>query len=80
MLFSSTTFIYLFLPTVILFYHVILRKSRLLQNIFLLAASLIFYAWGEPKFVLVMMASIVVNWLIGPLISKIGKNGALRSC
>lgn len=70
MLFSSTTFLYLFLPIVLFFNFIIFKKSRLLQNIFLLFASLFFYAWGEPKFVLVMMASIVVNWFFGLIISK----------
>ena len=68
-LFSSTTFIYLFLPAVLLFYFVLLRWSRKLQNVFLLLASLLFYAWGEPKFVLVMMASILLNWAFGWLVS-----------
>ena len=70
MLFSSTTFLYLFLPIVLFFNFIVFKKSRLLQNIFLLFASLFFYAWGEPKFVLVMMASIVVNWFFGLIISK----------
>lgn len=70
MLFSSTTFLYLFLPAVLFFNFVILRKSRRLQNIFLLLASLFFYAWGEPKFVLVMMASIVINWGFGILVNR----------
>ena len=74
MLFSSTTFIYLFLPIVLFFYYVIFRKSRLLQNIFLLFASLFFYAWGEPKFVLIMIASIFINWLFGLLVSKSREN------
>lgn len=70
MLFSSTTFIYLFLPIVLFFNFIVFKKSRLLQNVFLLFASLFFYAWGEPKFVLVMIASIVVNWFFGLIISK----------
>ena len=70
MLFSSTTFLYLFLPIVLFFNFIVFKKSRLLQNIFLLFASLFFYAWGEPKFVLVMIASIVVNWFFGLIISK----------
>lgn len=70
MLFSSTTFLYLFLPTVLFFNFIVFKKSRLLQNIFLLFASLFFYAWGEPKFVLVMIASIIINWLFGLLVSK----------
>ena len=42
----------------------------MLQNIFLLFASLFFYAWGEPKFVLVMIASIIINWFFGLMVSK----------
>ena len=74
MLFSSTVFLYLFLPIVLFFYFVVFRKSRMLQNIFLLLASLIFYAWGEPKFVLVMIASIITNWFLGLVISKTKNN------
>lgn len=70
MLFSSTIFLYLFLPCVLFCYYVVFKKSRRLQNIFLLFASLFFYAWGEPKFVLVMIVSIIVNWFLGMLISK----------
>lgn len=74
MLFSSTTFIYLFLPIVLFFYFVILKKSRLLQNIFLLFASLFFYAWGEPMFLLIMIASIIINWAFGIWINKKREN------
>ncbi len=73
MLFSSTTFIYLFLPIVVLFYY-LFKWNRLLQNILLLLASLVFYAWGEPKFVFVMMTSIIVNWLLGLIIDKKKRN------
>ena len=76
MLFSSTTFIYLFLPAVILVYYTVLRKRRFLQNVFLLAASLVFYAWGEPKFVFVMMASIAVTWLLGLALDRNRENRA----
>ncbi len=65
MLFSSTTFLYFFLPAVLLVYYGLLRRSRPLQNLFLTLASLFFYAWGEPKFVLVMLLSIFMNWLFG---------------
>ena len=70
MLFSSTTFIYLFLPLVLLFNFVIFRWSRLLQNINLLFASFFFYAWGEPKYVFLMIGSIIVNWFFGLMVSK----------
>ncbi|MBR3396451.1 MAG: MBOAT family protein [Lachnospiraceae bacterium] len=65
MLFSSIVFIYLFLPAVVLVYFVLLRNHRSAQNCFLFIASLFFYAWGEPKFVLILILSIVINWLIG---------------
>jgi len=65
MLFSSITFIYLFLPAVLLVYYLFLKKHRTLSNVFLFAASILFYGWGEPKFVFVMLASIVLNWFLG---------------
>lgn len=74
MLFSSTTFLYLFLPFVLFGNFVVFRKSRTGQNVFLLFASLAFYAWGEPKFVLAMMASIAVNWFFGLMASKAREN------
>lgn len=77
MLFSSTTFLYFFLPIVLFFNFIVFKKSRLLQNIFLLFASLFFYAWGEPTFVLIMIASIVVNWFFGLMISKKHDNKAI---
>jgi len=70
MLFSSATFIFVFLPLVLLFYYTIFRKSRKWQNIFLTLSSLFFYAWGEPWFVIIMMGSIFVNWGFGLLVDK----------
>ena len=70
MLFSSSTFLFAFLPIVIFVYYVFLRKYRSLQNVFLLISSLIFYAWGEITFVFVMMLSIVANYLFGLFVSK----------
>ncbi len=75
MLFSSTVFIYLFLPLVLIGYYGIFRKSRKAQNVFLLIASLFFYAWGEPGFVLVMMASIFANWVFALLVCRAKKSG-----
>ena len=70
MLFASTVFIFEFLPAVLLLYYVVLRKFRTGQNILLLVASLLFYAWGEPKYVLIMILSIIVNYLFGLLVDK----------
>ena len=79
MLFSSTTFLYLFFPVVLFFYYVPLRRSRPLQNVFLLLASLMFYAWGEPRFVFVMMFSITVNYIFGLLAGRRRDTGAGRA-
>ena len=69
MLFVSLTFLFLFLPSVLGLYYV-LKGHRNIQNAVLFLASLFFYAWGEPKFVLVMLASIVSNWMLAILIDK----------
>ena len=65
MVFSSTEFLFLFLPLVVLIYYNPIFKSRNFRNIFLLLVSLIFYAWGEPLFVFLMMLSIVIGWYAG---------------
>lgn len=70
MVFSSNVFLFLFLPCVLAIYY-LLKRWRTLDNIFLTIVSLGFYAWGEPKFVLVMMLSIVMNWLFGLLIARV---------
>ena len=65
MLFSSPVFIFLFLPLSLLLYYATGRK-----NIVLLSISLLFYAWGEPILVLVIISSIVVNYILGRCIDK----------
>jgi len=65
MLFSSTTFLFLFLPVMLLGYHLVFRGLPNGQNGFLLVGSLLFYAWGEPWFVLVMLGSILLNYALG---------------
>lgn len=72
MLFASNIFIFAFLPMVILIYYIL--PSRKSKNFFLLLASLIFYAWGEPRFVLIMLTSIVVNYFVGLLLGKFKSN------
>lgn len=76
MLFASTVFIFEFLPAVLLLYYVVLKKFRTGQNILLLVASLLFYAWGEPKYVLIMILSIIVNYLFGLLVDKFRQSKA----
>ncbi|WP_027631903.1 MBOAT family O-acyltransferase [Clostridium hydrogeniformans] len=69
MLFSSIVFLFYFLPIVLVTYY-LLRKSYRLKNIFLLVASLFFYAWGEPWFVLIMILSIMLNYIFALIIDK----------
>ena len=70
MLFSSNVFIFFFLPAVLVVYYALKKVSRTAQNVFLCLSSLFFYAWGEPRFVLVMMLSIFVNWTFGLLVDR----------
>ena len=77
MVFSSIVFLLYFLPLVFLVYYAF-SFSRRLQNIWLLAASLIFYAWGEPIYVLIMLASIFMNWIFGLLLLRFPKEERVR--
>ena len=67
MVFSSLIFIFLFLPIVFIINSLIKKEY---SNYFLFLASLVFYAWGEPFFVLLMFLSTVINWFCGKRIGK----------
>lgn len=67
MVFSSAIFLLMFLPVVFVI-NLLVKKEY--SNLVLLTASLIFYAWGEPYQVLLMIFSIVINWLMGKLIGS----------
>ena len=75
MLFSSIEFLYYFLPVVLLGYFLL---PKALRNGWLLMVSLFFYAWGEPKLISVMLASIVLNWLWGIGIGRAKSTGWKR--
>ncbi len=67
MLFSGITFLYYFLPVALLAYAI---SPRSLKNTTLLIFSLIFYGWGEPKYVFLMMATILIGYVFGILVEK----------
>ncbi|MGN0298857.1 MAG: MBOAT family O-acyltransferase [Lachnospiraceae bacterium] len=67
MLFSTVPFLYYFLPGVFLFYFLAPKK---LKNTVLLLASLFFYGWGEPKYIIIMVLSITQGYLFGILVEK----------
>lgn len=72
MLFSSLFFLFFFLPLVLFVYYFLLQKQGH-RNYFLLVSSLFFYAWGEPFFVFLMIASILTNYFIGLWIAAIDR-------
>ena len=74
MVFSSNVFLYFFL-TVVLVGYTLLKKWRKWSNLFLTVASLGFYAWGQPSFVLIMIASIAMNWLMALIVDKQKQKG-----
>ena len=79
MVFSSLSFLTLFLPLTILLYFAVPRRFR---NLLLFLASLIFYAWGEPVYVLLMILTILVDYCCGLLIGRFAEQGEprRRSC
>ncbi|MDD3219372.1 MAG: MBOAT family protein [Lachnospiraceae bacterium] len=62
MIFSSIFFIFMFLPAVIILYYIVPKQ---LKNVVLLLASVFFYAWGEPVYVVLMLFSIAFNYTMG---------------
>lgn len=74
MVFSSLTFLFLFLPVVIAVYYAVPRKAK---NFILFIFSLLFYAWGEPVYVCLMLLSTVLDYTCGFMADKYrGKSGA----
>lgn len=68
MVFSSITFVYAFFPLVAVAYY--LSKSRVYRNVVLLLASLLFYSWGEPRFLLLMLAATLAAYCGGLLMER----------
>ena len=67
MVFSSLTFLFLFLPAVLLTYYIVPRKAK---NLVLFLFSLLFYAWGEPVYVFLMLFSTVLDYTCGRLVER----------
>lgn len=70
MIFSSLTFLFAFLPVVFILYFLVNDK---LKNSVLLLMSLFFYAWGEPRYIFLMLGSIAVNYMFGLKVSSDNK-------
>ena len=78
MVFSSLLFLYAFLPVWLLLYFLVPGLTG--KNIVLLCASLVFYAWGEPVYVFLMLAVAALNWGFGLLLGKKRSKGLLALC
>ncbi len=74
MVFSSLTFLYLFLPACLLLYYMV--PTTLLRNWVLVVFSLLFYAWGEPVYVLLLLLSTAANYVFGRMIGQPGRRRA----
>lgn len=75
MVFSSNEFLFLFLPLSLILYFVTPLRFR---NLSLLAVSLVFYGWGEPIFVLLMVFTVIVNYVFGALVERLAENERAR--
>lgn len=71
MLFSSLSFIFMFLPLCMLLYFI---SPKIVKNIVLLVFSLIFYAWGEPKYIILMLITVFISYVGGLLINYFENN------
>ncbi len=70
MVFSSTVFLFIFLPTLWLIHALIPKKYLAVRNIVLALASLLFYAFGEPVYIILMVGSVLFNWAMTLLMKK----------
>ncbi len=67
MVFSSLLFMFIYLPVVLAVYYIVPPKRR---NVWLFVVNLVFYGWGEPVYILLMLFSIVINFVSGRLVAK----------
>ena len=74
MLFTSISFLYYFLPTVILLYFIVPKKAK---NFVLFVASILFYFYGEPKYVFLMLIEILISYIGAIIIDKSNKKSTL---
>ena len=76
MIFSSNIFVYAFLPVVIIVYYLfrmIPKVYRPLTNLVLLGASIMFYAWGGGRYSIILWSVVLVDYIMGLLVSYVKK-------
>ncbi len=77
MLFSSNVFLFAYLPTVLGLYYLAPKRLR---NVVLLFTSLLFYGWGEPVYLFLMIGTILLNYLVGGMIHLLRQKGRSAKC
>ena len=78
MVFSTPVFLFLFLPLILLIYYVTPKKG---QNLIILLSGLLFYSWGEPIYVVVMLISTMIDYFAGLVMNKYeGRKGPRTVC
>lgn len=77
LVFSSLVFLFAYLPFTLLAYYLVPRQGR---NIFLFIVNLIFYGWGEPRLVLLMVFNIFFNYVGGYLVDKYRRDQKRKNC
>ena len=80
MVFSSSVFLFLFLPAVWILNFLIPKKFLILRNALLAAASLLFYAFGEPFYIILMLGSILFNYIAARVIPRLSEGGKSFLC
>ena len=76
MVFSSLTFLFVFLPVVFIIYYAVPKRAK---NVVILVSGLLFYAWGEPIYVLAMILSTFIDYTAGRLIDKYDDKPKIRT-
>lgn len=76
MVFSSLVFLYFFLPIVMILYFVLPMKAK---NLLILVTGLLFYAWGEPKYIIIMIISTLIDYTAGRFIDHFDKKPKIRT-
>lgn len=75
MVFSSLTFLYLFLPVVLIFYYLVPKQAR---NFVLFVSGFMFYAWGEPVYIFLMTFTVLVDYTCGRVMTRFSGNQKAR--
>lgn len=75
MVFSSLTFLYLYLPVVLLIYYLVPKQTR---NFVLFVSGFLFYAWGEPVYIFLMTFTVLLDYTCGRVMSRLGDNDKAR--